>query len=64
MEISFKEFDVEVNGIEVMSVDNVHVIQTDDLILVGHAWKGYVFMASEVLKEFDFTQSTFSKDSF
>jgi hypothetical protein len=64
VEIGFKEFDVEINGVEGVWVDNIHIVQTDDLVLAGYAGKEYIFMTPEVLEEFDFTQSTFGEDSF
>jgi hypothetical protein len=64
VEIGFKEFDVEINGVEGVWVDDIHIVQTDDLVLAGICGKGYIFMTSEVLEEFDFTQSTFGEDSF
>ena len=31
MEICFEQFDVQVDRVEIVSVDNVHVVQTNDL---------------------------------
>ena len=69
VEVCFEEFDVEVNGVKVVSVHDVHVVQTNDLPRLGgdkerKRSRGYVFVTTEVFEEFEFTKRSFSEDSF
>ena len=42
MEICLEKFDVEVHGVKVVSVHDVHVIQTDDLLSAGNRQCGEI----------------------
>lgn len=64
VKISLEEFDVQVDRVKVMAVNNVHVIQTNNLKLdIDQRMTKYIFVSTEVLEEFDFTEGTFCEDS-
>jgi hypothetical protein len=63
VKIGFEEFDVQIDRVEIVPINNIHIIQTNDLPLKGDEETDYIFMAAKVLKKFNFTKSTLRQNT-